>query len=245
MKNLLQKRIKSVFEWSKLSKTEFSNQLNISRQHLNRVIAGTSKPGSEILEQIISTFPNIRANWLLSGDGSLLKHDDRSDVEEVNIIQEPRPEYVAAGTTNTAQKMNQHEIKKLIGSNEVIREFKVIGVSMQPSLYDGEIIYGTPVPKYDDIIDRHVYILETETRGMLIKRVKFNGDHDMFKLISDNKDYPSFSMYTSEVEMIYKFRAKMSFNLRDPNTTYKRLNDLEETVEQLMNRIYTLEEKIK
>lgn len=242
----LENRLKKVFEESNLSKTDFSKSLSISRQYFNKVLSGSSKPGVEILENIISVYPKFNPSWLLSGKGSMYLNDETNvivEAEEINNIQEPRPEYAQAGTINTATSVNQFDVRKVIGTNKMLRQFRVIGDSMKPNFVDGMIIYGSPCKSIEEIVERNVYILETHTRGIIIKRLKHRPAKNMIVCVSDNTMVSTFSIYEDEVIGIYRFEAKISFDATDPNTLYHRIGVLEEEIEEIKNRIYKFEEK--
>lgn len=165
------------------------------------------------------------------------KKETKTRQELNHILPQPRPQYAAAGSINTAEGMTYAQLKRLISSNEFVKEFKVIGDSMEPELSDGMVFFGTPITSYDEIINLNAYVLETNTRGTLIKRVKFDPENRLFKCISDNKEYPTFVLYEDEVSAVYRFKAKLSFSLRDPRTVYHRLSELEEIVEVLKSKL--------
>jgi hypothetical protein len=68
---MIQERIKQVIEQKGLTKYKFYQITGLSNGFLDKKGA----IGSDKCEQIISVFPEIDAEWLLTGRGSMLKHN--------------------------------------------------------------------------------------------------------------------------------------------------------------------------
>ncbi len=56
----------------KISKREFCRQIGVSHTYLN----DTAEIGSDKLEVILSSFPKLSLEWVLTGEGEMLKKDD-------------------------------------------------------------------------------------------------------------------------------------------------------------------------
>lgn len=56
-----------------VSKTAFAAELDISQGVLTHISTGRNKPGVELLQKILQTYPTIRAEWLLMGKGEMEK----------------------------------------------------------------------------------------------------------------------------------------------------------------------------
>ena len=226
--------INSKKESEKLTNKAMSEILGFSDAFIGRVLNKKKGASDNLIDKIIEIYPEARHKIYGITNGEI-------DNKPINPLPQPRPQYAAAGSINTAEGMTYAELKRLISSNEFIKEFRVIGDSMEPELSDGMVFFGTPITSYDEIINLNAYVLETHTRGTLIKRVKYDPDNRLFKCISDNKDYPTFVLYEDEVSAVYRFKAKLSFSLRDPRTVYHRLSELEEIVESLKSKLDQLD----
>ncbi|GAB4050371.1 hypothetical protein [Spirosoma litoris] len=73
MENTINLRINQVMEREKMNINTFSKTLNKSYTAINSIVKGLSKPGWELLEAIISNFPDINPGWLMTGEGEMIK----------------------------------------------------------------------------------------------------------------------------------------------------------------------------
>jgi len=68
-------RIKMIIDSEKLNENSFSKRLRKSYTAIAKIVKGESKPGFEIIESILLEFPNIDADWLIHGTGSMNKSE--------------------------------------------------------------------------------------------------------------------------------------------------------------------------
>jgi len=60
-------RFKTLLQQLKLSPSEFADKIGVQRSSVSHVLSGRNKPGLDFLEKILNTFPEIDANWLITG----------------------------------------------------------------------------------------------------------------------------------------------------------------------------------
>ena len=69
---LVQDRILQIIESKGLNKNSFSNSIGIQPQTLHHIVGGRrTNPSFEVIERIISTYSDINAKWLITGEGSM------------------------------------------------------------------------------------------------------------------------------------------------------------------------------
>lgn len=68
-------RIKSLLDYSKINESAFSNIIGIPQRTLNYYINEKRKPSFELVEKILNAYPDVSAEWLLRGEGPMLKSD--------------------------------------------------------------------------------------------------------------------------------------------------------------------------
>lgn len=86
----LNERISKVIEYSKLSSSEFADEIDVQRSSISHITSGRNKPSLEFIIKIKSRFPEILWDWLVNGDGEMLKselpetedNNDEEDFEE-------------------------------------------------------------------------------------------------------------------------------------------------------------------
>lgn len=70
-----------------VSKTAFAAELDISQGVLTHISTGRNKPGVELLQKILQTYPSIRAEWLLMGKGEMEKEVIANTIALKNTLQ--------------------------------------------------------------------------------------------------------------------------------------------------------------
>lgn len=78
----LNERISKVIEYSKLSSSEFADEIDVQRSSISHITSGRNKPSLEFIIKIKSRFPEILWDWLVNGDGEMLK----SELPETEVI---------------------------------------------------------------------------------------------------------------------------------------------------------------
>lgn len=73
MENDVIQRIKQVLYSNNVSITALSKKLGIVQQTLNRQISGNGAMPLSTIDKFLSCYPDISAEWLLRGEGNMLK----------------------------------------------------------------------------------------------------------------------------------------------------------------------------
>lgn len=83
----LNERISKIIEYSGYTSSEFADEIDVQRSSVSHVTSGRNKPSLEFIIKIKSRFPEILWDWLVNGDGEMLKSD--LPAEEKEEIIEP------------------------------------------------------------------------------------------------------------------------------------------------------------
>ncbi len=75
MKEVVLQRIASVLSDKKMSITALSKLIGVPQPTLNRQISGESAMTLDILYSILNYFTDVSAEWLLRGEGEMIKGD--------------------------------------------------------------------------------------------------------------------------------------------------------------------------
>lgn len=71
----LNERISKVIEYSNLSPSEFADSIDVQRSSISHITSGRNKPSLEFIIKIKSSFPEILWDWLVTGEGEMLKSE--------------------------------------------------------------------------------------------------------------------------------------------------------------------------
>ena len=74
-------RLKKIIEMSHLSERAFASRCGLTQNALWYQLNGKRKLSLETIEAIVENFPDVSAEWLLRGNGSMLKGQEDADNE--------------------------------------------------------------------------------------------------------------------------------------------------------------------
>ena len=64
-------RIQELIRKNQLNAAKFADRIGVQRSNLSHVLTGRNKPGLDFIEKVLLEFPDIDANWLISGKKQL------------------------------------------------------------------------------------------------------------------------------------------------------------------------------
>ena len=209
------------FQEKNLSNYKVEQACGLSNGYLRNL---RKAPSIEIIDKILSKYTDLNREWLLYGEGSMLK----------TIVNDPaqtqcRDNAETMPTTPTAQNeqrrtlplipidavagyngvdtpginildCTQYEIPEFI---EAHAEFmvRVTGASMQPNYHSGDLLACRKIYESHFIQWGKVYVLDS-TQGAMVKRLFPSDNTDTILCKSDNPDYPPFSLPRSDIRSI-------------------------------------------
>lgn len=90
----LNERISKVIEYSGLTPSEFADEIDVQRSSISHITSGRNKPSLEFIIKIKSRFPEILWDWLVTGEGEMLKSELKEIIEPadepVEVIEEDK-----------------------------------------------------------------------------------------------------------------------------------------------------------
>ncbi len=119
----LNERISKVIEYSGFTPSEFADEIDVQRSSISHVTSGRNKPSLEFIIKIKSRFPEILWDWLVNGDGEMLK-SELPDTEETVTEEKLKP----TSLPNLFTMMNDD---KDFGSEEPVPE-KTVAIESPP-----------------------------------------------------------------------------------------------------------------
>lgn len=181
--------------------TVFASLIGVSEANVRNYKNGVM-PKADFLEKIARCF-DININWLLTGEGNMLRtepekenipvaHPSDSPTEGIPLI----PISAMAGAFTGEQTVLEYECERFVVPTFKGAEFliSVKGSSMYPKYNSGDIVACKRLPM-DNIFFQwnKVYVLDTD-QGPLIKRVKPGSDKEHVLIVSDNERYEPFEL---------------------------------------------------
>ena len=75
-------RIQKILQVKKLTPSAFADKIGVPRSTISHVLSGRNNPSLEFVQKILDSFPDIRTQWLVRGDGNMLMHSNTLFPEE-------------------------------------------------------------------------------------------------------------------------------------------------------------------
>ena len=204
----IKERILKFIDYKGISKSKFSKITGIHPANFKGK-GLKSEIGGDKLNKILSHFPEINPEWLLTGEGEML----RSGADERPASMVPAPEgkgipfvdtTAIAGFGNHAFAIDQKDIKEYYHipawkNNRVDFIIEVYGDSMEPEIKAGDIVGATILRESNFIQYGKPHIIATREQGILVKRIFPGTTENTLLMRSDNKDYKDFEVPKDDI----------------------------------------------
>jgi hypothetical protein len=96
MEATIYQRVKLILEDKSISVNALSKQINVAQATLNPQLRGDRTLAANIVEKILTAFPDVSAEWLMRGIGTMYSNQDADDssymVAETPHHEEPKIE---------------------------------------------------------------------------------------------------------------------------------------------------------
>jgi phage repressor protein C with HTH and peptisase S24 domain len=187
-------RLLIFIELKLINKRQFYISTGLSNGFLDK----DSQIRVDSIEKVISTYPELNIDWLITGNGSMLKemgHDN------LNVVSEPQtlykkgipliPHSAIAGKGSGELVIQESEIEQRYFVPEFSKAdylIRVKGSSMYPKYSAGDVLACVKMDKTKFIQWNKTYVLDT-TQGIMVKRIIKGISKKDWILRSDNKDY--------------------------------------------------------
>lgn len=79
----LNERISKIIEYSGLTSSEFADAVDVQRSSISHITSGRNKPSLDFLIKVKEHFPELEWDWLIKGDGEMLKKPEEDRIPEV------------------------------------------------------------------------------------------------------------------------------------------------------------------
>lgn len=210
------------------NKRAFATLIGVSPTVIENVV-GTrqGKPSYDVLIKVCAN-ANINPEWLLTGNGPMLRADERdggnNKRDEVGATDERStsgipiatpattpgegipllPIDAMAGALTSEQTVLEYECERYVvpifnGADFLI---PVSGNSMTPTYYPGDIVACKRVPLSGLFFQwGKIYVIDT-SQGPLIKRIKPGQTPEQLCIVSDNSDYDPFQLPITDIRAV-------------------------------------------
>lgn len=229
---------------------DFANKLNIKRSLVGAYEEERAEPRLEVVETICSIFKLSMEDVFLkdlseSGESYLAKRRklkmgaERSSIQFVPV--KAAAGYLAGyNDPEFVDELNTFTLPMLASGN--YRAFEIIGDSMLPTP-SGSVIVGEKIENMDVVKPNQTYIVVSHSEGIVYKRIqKAAKTKASITLVSDNPNYPPYTVNTSDVAEIWQAQMIIS---RPPEKPIWDVDQLTNVVNSLQEQVSSLKKQFK
>ena len=182
------------------SDADFARFLEISAQNLSKWKARNTYD----IEILYTKCTELNPEWLLTGEGEMLKSDNNT-----LVVAEPQipsgvpmlPFDAFAGIGIDVEGVNLDTIEEFDGMKMDFM-IPVRGSSMYPKYNSGDVVACRMVQELLFVQWNKVYVLDTISQGVIIKRLKKSDKEGFVICKSDNEQYEPFEIPMSDIRTI-------------------------------------------
>lgn len=195
-----------------LTNNAFATQCGINPSNYTKMLRGNQTFTTRSLVKIGDAFPNLNTEWLMTGDGNMLKNDikprepklyEESASHRVPLI----PASAFAGDVKglAPESISSEQCEMIVSPiNGAELAIPITGDSMEPDYPDGSLAYIKRINESAFIPWGHTVILDTEN-GAFIKRIYPDDANDEYIWAkSINPDYPPMHIPKSAIFRIFR-----------------------------------------
>jgi transcriptional regulator len=256
------------------SASDFCKKIGISTSTLTEIIKGRSDVGIVPVQNSVCFYNELSADWLLRGQGEMLKKDstESSSEQYEMLLKNNVPQVVVVGDDELGdERIALVPIKAQAGyltgyddpvyietlptfnlpnmRNGSYRMFEIKGLSMFPTLEDGDFVVGQYVDNLENMTDNRVYVVVTREDGIIVKRCVnrlFDKRKKFLLCKSDNRssEYTNIKISPFDIKEIWECKMRLSHNFFDPVPLYERITNVETDIEVLKETNAKLKKQI-
>ena len=258
-------RILKYVEDKRVKKSLFFNSINASASNF-RSSGLKSEVGGDVIAKILSNYPEISAEWLITGQGSMLKGQEYSSKIEPSSIHEEedkernlfnkrtiiKPTSEATHNTFVADINTSENFVNLLDDPRKFEQlpsislpyapfglnvaFQIKGDSMDNNIRNHDFVAASQIDEPFDILDGNTYIIIDRDHGVVCKRIYHEGD--AFRLESDNPSYPPYTRSRDDFHAVFKCFMRLSTDFSADH------DDLRSLVHGLQLKVDGLERRV-
>lgn len=208
MEDTVKQRITKFIKDKNISVRNFEKEAGLSNGYLKQL---KNAPSVDKFQSIVSAFPDINPDWLLTGSGEMYADrpstTENKDAQLVPLL----PVAAQGGTLNDfVVSVKASECEKIISPiRGVDYAMTISGDSMSPEYPSGAHILIKKINEKAFIDWGRVYVLDT-CNGTVIKQLFPSDNPDTLLCKSINPNYPPFEVSYADIYGVYRVLMCMS-----------------------------------
>ena len=219
-------RMREYLDYKGITKYKLCKDLGFS----NKFLDNSSNMGTDKACKILHQYPEINSEWLLTGNGSMIKEDntnivimnnDRKTIDSLHVNQEI-PLYDLEAVAGLRELFSSGKPQRVLDTIKIPNlpkcdgAISVTGDSMYPLLKSGDIILYKET-EFDNIFFGEMYLLSVKLNDweeyITVKYVQKSEQGDDFvKLVSQNSHHQPKDIHVSKISALALIKASIRIN---------------------------------
>lgn len=205
-------RIKQYIDFKRVNIASFEKNVGMSNGSFASQLKKNKTIGVDKLENILKIYPEINPEWLLTGKEPMLNQNrviaGKLMVEKINtgIPMLPFDAFAGIGDSTVAgvnfDTIEERYIVPLFDGIKVDFMLPVRGSSMYPKYSSGDVVACRLVNELLFVQWNKVYVIDSLSQGVIMKRILKGDTTDFIVCRSDNKDYGDFNVPMTDIRCI-------------------------------------------
>ena len=101
----IKERIRLLISAKGLTPSKFADIIGVQRSGISHILSGRNKPGLDVLYKILANFPDISGDWLITGEGDMVKAKQKGGTQQEELF----PPQEQEGTVREPENVNREE----------------------------------------------------------------------------------------------------------------------------------------
>ena len=73
-------------EMEALKSSKLADNIGVNRATISHILSGRNKPSIDFLQKLLSSYPELNANWLISGVGDMKENQKQNEEKDSKSI---------------------------------------------------------------------------------------------------------------------------------------------------------------
>ena len=214
----MNKRLKKFLDSEDISVRQFESMIGSSDGKIAKFMATNSSLKSDTLNKIMEVFPQLSIEWLLTGEGEMLRSSkaapSQSDAKARPVLKEVTKGGLPLIPIDAVAGFNgwdESGVSELDCTHYDVPDFemahadfliRVSGSSMYPKYSSGDILACRKIDEITFIQWGKIYVIDSRQGAMVKRLFPIEGDSAMLLCKSDNPNYPPFELPKEEIRSI-------------------------------------------
>lgn len=171
----------------------------------------------EKLQKISQQYPELNTGWLMTGEGEMLKNTSNDNIHSVISSKDIKEDdyrgtlvYDIDATCGTDNRDIFSAEDNIIGSvnlpgiNKHAHIIRANGNSMEPEIYDGNMVAVREIKSWDDIFYGQIYLIILDEYRMIKRIRRYEQDEENYIILrSDNPKYDDIKLHKSKIRKLF------------------------------------------